>query len=147
MKHGTDTEGAVDQIVRLAKVLTTARSRDVETHSSVVKAGEGAPEVFGEGEVAAEEEVEIAPLTPVCSVPDDTPAMGDYVVSLRRGFRRLHRAGDCHMVPGVDYMEFRVLGSCRPSSEHFDAACKLCFKFERTPVTEPSSGDTSSHDL
>ena len=43
MRHGSETEGAVDQIVRLAKVLTTARSKLAETHSSDAAAGESAP--------------------------------------------------------------------------------------------------------
>ena len=57
---------------------------------------------------------------------------------------RLHRAGECHLVPGVDYKGFRVLGSSKPSREHYDAACKLCFKSELDLIVQLSSGDYSS---
>ena len=144
MKHGSGTEEAVDQIVQLAKVLANARAKITATSAADAGASEGLSDALVVSATADEDEVVPSPLTPVYSVPDDKPAMGDFIVSLRRGFRRLHRTGDCHLVPGVDYKDFRVLGSSRPSCEHYDAACKFCFKLDDALAMESSSGDTSS---
>ena len=54
----------------------------------------------------------------------ESPDKGMFVGTVRQGFRRLHRAGDCHVVPGVDYRSFEVLGSAFSSTERFDAPCK-----------------------
>ena len=84
-----------------------------------------------------------APMTPTHTVTDDCPGLGEYVVSLRRGFRRLHRIGDCHLVPGVDYADVRALGSNAPSREQYDASCKWCFKPEAGLEAVHSSSESS----
>ena len=97
-------------------------------------------------EACGEEPVEEpAPLTPSHTVPDGCPGTGMFVVSLRRGFRRLHRVGDCHLEPGIDYKDFRTLDTDRPSPEHYDAACRWCFKLVQfEDVASSSSSEDSS---
>jgi len=71
---------------------------------------------------------------------------GDYVVSIsRRGFRRLHRAGACHFVPGVGYSNFEIMGSSRPGLEEYDDFCRRCFGAEipLSPESTLSSGSSS----
>ena len=85
-----------------------------------------------------------APLTPTHTVPEDCPSLGDVVASLQRGFRRLHRVGERHLVPGTDYKSFRALGADRPSHEHYDAACRWCFKSDQFEDVAISSSDGES---
>ncbi len=53
-----------------------------------------------------------------------------YVVSIsgKRLFRRLHRLGGCHRVPGVDYREFELLGVDFPPSTAYDGHCAQCWR-------------------
>ena len=139
------TDDTVEQIVCLSRVLTTARPKH-RTHASLAEIPFTERDTSSALEDASgQEPEEPAPLTPSHTVPDDCPGVGMFVVSSRRGFRRLHRVGDCHLEPGVDYKDFRSLGAERPSSEHFDATCRWCFKscqFE--DVANSSSSDDSS---
>ena len=51
------------------------------------------------------------------TIPDKS-----YVVSVSaRGFRRLHRVGDCYFEPGRGYMNFKVLGPLRQQSASYNA--------------------------
>ena len=127
MRHGHSTDDTVEQIVSLAKVLSNARAAYRAQSIGPVfgdVAPEGPPTL---DEACGQEPVEEpAPLTPSHTVPDDCPGMGVFVVSSRLDFRRLHRVGDCHLVPGVDYKDFRTLGADRPTRENFDVACRCC---------------------
>ena len=61
----------------------------------------------------------------------DIPSLlaGTYVVSiLKKGrFKRLHRIGECSLVPGVDYRAFEVLGFDEPCASSYSARCRNCF--------------------
>ena len=147
MRHGLSTDDTVEQIVSLAKVPSSARAA-YRAQSVGPAFGDVAPDVPPTLEEACGQEPveEPAPLTPSHTAPDDCPGMGMFVVSLRRGFRRLHRVGDCHLEPGVDYKDFRTLGADRPSHEHYDAACRWCFKsdqFEDVEISSSSAGSSS----
>ena len=95
MKHGAGTEEAVEQIVRLAKVLASARAKIATTSAAVAVASEGSSEPLVVSATADEDDIIPSPLTPVYSAPGDKPAMSDFIVSLRRGFRRRSGAIDC----------------------------------------------------
>ena len=83
------------------------------------------------------------------------PSLGSYVVSLhsRSRFRRLHRVGDCWRRPGLDFLDYEVLGADLPDSASYDAACKDCFRTgtrgpsaassAQTVDLDPSSGSSS----
>ena len=146
MKHGISTEATVEQIVGLTRELSNARSAYRVTASIPELQETVQDDNPAELETQAPDENDApAPLTPTHTVPDDTPSLGDFVVSLQRGFRRLHRMGDCHLVPGTDNKSFMNLGSERPSREHFDTACRLCFKSDqRTDLANSSSSEGSS---
>ena len=146
MKHGVSTEATVDHIVSLTRELSHARSAYRVTASIPELQETVQDDNPTEVEAQAPEVIDAStPLTPTHTVPDDTLSLGDFVVSLQRGFRRLHRMGDCHLMPGTDYNNFRCLGSQRPPSEHFDAACRWCFKSDQmTGLPNSSSSEGSS---
>ena len=55
---------------------------------------------------------------------------GDYVVSLTRTSRTLHRSGACWRVPGLHYRRFKVYGAGEAFLEKdniYDRACSQCF--------------------
>ena len=56
-------------------------------------------------------------------------AMGQYVVSIqgKSGFRRLHLVGACFRVPGVDYLQYELLGPNLPSPSAYHASCRNCW--------------------
>ena len=53
-----------------------------------------------------------------------------YVVSLvKRGktlHRKLHYVGQCHLVPGIDYIRFLWLGPSKPEADNYDSVCTRC---------------------
>ena len=105
-----------------------------------------------------------APPTPVVSrlvvaaAASAGPSLGSYVVSLhsRSRFRRLHRVGDCWRRPGLDFLDYEVLGADMPDSSSYDAACKDCFRSGAAGSStassaqpgdfDPSSGSSSDSD-
>ena len=72
--------------------------------------------------------------------------LGTFVVSLqaRTRFRRLHRVGDCWRKPGVDYLDFEILGMELPKAAMYNAACSHCFNKGEVLQEEVSSGSSSS---
>ena len=70
---------------------------------------------------------------------------GYYVSAFRRNATRiLHFLGDCHMVPGIDYVRFQFMGHFMPSVSQFDGVCKLCSKKRSVHIHESSGTETSS---
>ena len=71
---------------------------------------------------------------------------GTYVVSiLKKGrFKRLHRIGECSLVPGVDYRAFEVLGSEEPGTALYSTRCRNCFKAQPICVHASEATDSSS---
>ena len=79
----------------------------------------------------------------------EAPAAGEYFVSISgRGVRRLHRAGECALRPGVDCGKFLTLGDVRPNVSSYDHSCRKCFdeivKVRSKSLAVPSSSSTSS---
>mgnify|MGYP001103874056 CR=1 FL=1 len=74
-------------------------------------------------------------------------AIGSYVISIqaKTGFKRLHRIGDCALRPGVDYACFEELGMDEPSTRHYTAKCKHCFRGQvEAPLDVLSDSSASS---
>ena len=74
---------------------------------------------------------------------DKETAVGNYVVSIsgRRGHRRLHRRGNCPLVPGVDYKYFENLGSRPPEPDLYHDFCKHCWKQAAPPAAADSEDE------
>ena len=66
-----------------------------------------------------------------------------YVLSLvRRGKRthkKLHYLGQCHLVPGVDYLRYDWMGPQRPDMEYYDSVCTRCWPTKNTAESETTS--------
>ena len=72
--------------------------------------------------------------------------LGTFVVSTqsKSGFKRLHRIGDCSLRPGGDYACFEELGMEEPSSRHYTAKCKHCFRGQVEAPLEVLSDSSAS---
>ena len=72
--------------------------------------------------------------------------MGAYIVSIqsKSRFRRLHKMGECWMRPGIDYLEFEVLGLELPLASSYSAVCRRCFRNGEVIEDEATSGSSSS---
>ena len=72
--------------------------------------------------------------------------LGCYVVSIgsRPGSRRLHQVGSCHLVPGIDYKSFEILGHECPSPELYKDFCRRCWPKASDGGTLTPRGTTSS---
>ncbi len=77
-----------------------------------------------------------------------------YVVSItgRSRYRRLHLLGKCHRVPGVDYVDYELLGPDLPGPEAYHGHCGQCWrkqgpqqelKQERAALEEPWGDHTA----
>ncbi len=71
-----------------------------------------------------------------------------YVVSIsgKRGFRRLHRLGGCHRVPGIDYQEYELLGDDFPTEEAYDAHCAQCWR-DTDPAQEAAAARSENVEM
>ena len=73
----------------------------------------------------------------------DSLQPGFYISSSsKKGIRTLHRLGQCHRVPGLDYMQYEYAGSSMPNSDAFDQTCSWCAKsvgFDTISGTDTSS--------
>ena len=78
----------------------------------------------------------------------DIPSLhaGTYMVSvLKKGrFKRLHRIGECSLVPGVDYRAFEVLGYDEPGTLLYSARCRNCFKSQPISIHSAEATDSPS---
>ena len=129
LKHEVAADDVVEQVVELAVILSRARASHAKKQSDAIAAAVPVqPDVAEQPDAVDDEWVEEAPVTPSHWVHHEAPDIGTFVVSIRQGFKRLHRVGDCHLVPGKDYSCFETLGPAFPSTERFDAPCKWCFK-------------------
>ena len=73
-----------------------------------------------------------------------------YVLSLvRRGkqtHKKLHYLGQCHLVPGVDYLRYDWMGPQRPDVELYDSVCTRCWPAENATEDEISSSGSGEVD-
>ena len=74
-----------------------------------------------------------------------------YAVSISgcQRIRRLHFMGACFRVPGLDYLDFEILGDSIPNSDLYDVYCGQCWAGGEGPpraldAEEVEDGDTSS---
>ena len=69
-----------------------------------------------------------------------------YVLSLvRRGRQthmKLHYLGQCHLVPGIDYLRYEWLGSEKPDLSSYDSLCTRCWPGKDLSVEESSSTES-----
>ena len=69
-----------------------------------------------------------------------------YVLSLvRRGkqiHKKLHYLGQCHLVPGVDYLRYDWIGPQRLGLEFYDSVCTRCWPIKDAGEDETTSSDT-----
>ena len=74
--------------------------------------------------------------------------LGSFLVSVqtKTRFRRLHKLGECWRKPGVDYLEYEVLGLELPPAASYNAVCHQCFKKGEVNEAVTSSGSSSSED-
>ena len=54
-------------------------------------------------------------------------------ISAKTKVRRLHFLGACHRVPGLDYLDFELLGSEVPDCSLYDAYCAQCWAAGKGP--------------
>jgi len=77
-------------------------------------------------------------------------ATGQYLVSIqgKSGFRRLHLVGACFRVPGVDYLQYELLGQNLPATSTYHASCRNCWPeglpSEDREVSEETTSSASS---
>ena len=138
LKRGVTPEDATQQIVKLTMILSHVQRSSTTCVTPAVATNEHQQE---------EEEVmsDASPMTPTHIVEEDPPIVpGSFVVSWVKGFRRLHKVGECYLIPGVDYIKYSAFGSTCPTSESYDATCKLCFKTAGAVLGEASSDSDSS---
>ena len=75
-----------------------------------------------------------------------------YVTSIsgKRRLRRLHYVGQCHRLPGVDYLEFETHGEKQPHATLYDDYCRQCWRSgppqtgEDSVATESESSSSSA---
>ena len=138
LKRGVSPEDATEQIVKLTMVLSHAQRSATTCVIATVEDTE-------QRQVGEEAMSDASPMTPTHIVEDDPPTLpGSFVVSWRGGFRRLRKVGECHLIPGVDYLKYTAFGASCPTSESYDAPCKLCFKTAGAVLGEISSASDSS---
>ena len=135
-KQGISQEAAVSQASCVASFLPTLlhnqpASSDLSEVSDQALEGELA--ISPDSVESRHIEVDVPPLL-----------AGTYVVSvLRNGrFKRLHRFGECSLVPGVDYRSFEVLGSEEPGATAYPARCRNCFRAQ--PICAQAAETTDS---
>ena len=84
--------------------------------------------------------------------PQAGPLTG-FVVSITKAgkFRRLHFAGACRLVPGIDYQHYDHHGDIAPAADQINARCRTCIPAnqeqavaEALEAAEGSSSDSGS---
>ena len=73
-----------------------------------------------------------------------------YVLSIvrrgRRMHKKLHYLGQCHLVPGVDYLRYDWIGPQRPGVELYDSVCTRCWPIKDAGEDEATSSVTEEAD-
>ena len=73
-----------------------------------------------------------------------------YVISLvrkgRRTHKKLHYLGQCHLVPGVDYLRYEWIGPQRPGVEFYDSVCIRCWPVKDVGEDDATSSNTEEAD-
>ena len=73
-----------------------------------------------------------------------------YVLSLvrrgRRMHKKLHYLGQCHLVPGVDYLRYDWIGPQRLGAEFYDSVCTRCWPAKDAEEDEATSSGTEEAD-
>ena len=137
LKRGASPEDATELIVKLTLFLSHVQRSPT---SCAAPAEEVAVQSQEDDALS-----DASPMTPTHIVEDDPPTVpGSFVVSWVKGFRRLHKVGECYLIPGVDYIKYSAFGPTCPTSESYDATCKLCFKTAGAVLGEVSSDSDSS---
>ena len=153
-RHLRGKEVSEDDINSQLTKLRSSRSSQEEGARSPLPVAPPS-ETCGEGELEGrlEEEVPVlcaetsrltAPQLPLVN------AMGQYVVSIqgKSGFRRLHLVGACFRVPGVDYLQYELLGQNLPATSTYHASCRNCWPgglpSEDREVSEETTSSASS---
>ncbi len=72
-----------------------------------------------------------------------------YIVSIssKKRIRRLHLMGACHMMPGIDYTNYIVIGDQCPSNDQYDDYCRHCWRGDAQPRDEGAISNESQHSV
>jgi hypothetical protein len=85
--------------------------------------------------------LELPEEVPLLEVGPGAPAPYWASISVKKGFRRLHRTGGCWVKPGVDCAQWAEIFSLDESAA--DASCKLCWP-PVVPASDSEGSDESS---
>ena len=106
-----------------------------------------------EAQVPSSVNFQAEPISSLPSVRQSKIPAGEngYVLSLvRRGkheHRKLHYLGQCHLVPGVDYLRYEWMGPEKPGVSFYDSVCTRCWpNKEAGPDGHSSSSSGESVD-
>ena len=69
---------------------------------------------------------------------------GCFVSIGRNGFRRLHYAGACPRVPGLDYKNFEEMGLSLPDASEYNDYCRSCWRGDARPAEDDDEAEVSS---
>ncbi len=72
-----------------------------------------------------------------------------YIISIssKKRIRRLHLMGACHMLPGIDYTNYVVIGDKCPSNDQYDDYCRHCWRGDAQPRDEEVISNESQHSV
>ncbi len=72
-----------------------------------------------------------------------------YIISIsaKKGVRRLHLMGACHRLPGLDYVDYEVVGDKCPSSDKYDDYCRNCWRGDAQPSAKADEDEGSQESV
>ncbi len=72
-----------------------------------------------------------------------------YIISIssKKRIRRLHLMGACHMLPGIDYTNYIVIGDQCPSNDQYDDYCRHCWRGDAQPRDEGAISNESQYSV
>ena len=136
LRSGVQAEEVVEQILRFARLLTSARA-NVSTAPLDVRLGNQPLELPPPAASS------IAALNEADATLEDPP-LGTHFITEQRWsrFKRLHRFGECPVKPS-ECLLVEVFTEGPPHVSLYNARCRRCFKDALSPVTTDSSGSSS----
>ncbi len=79
--------------------------------------------------------------------PHEVPEGYVISISAKKRLRRLHLMGACHMLPGLDYTNYVVVGDKCPSNDQYDDYCRHCWRGEAQPKPEETASGDSQYSV
>ncbi len=79
--------------------------------------------------------------------PHEVPEGYVISISAKKRLRRLHLMGACHMLPGLDYSNYIVVGDKCPGNDQYDDYCRHCWRGDAQPKPEDTASGDSQYSV